>query len=273
MRDELSLSPDGTRVAEGRTADRANWAVWQLDLTRGISSRLTFENGGAGDAIWSPDGKQIVYAPGGGRSADIYLKPANGATQGQLLFHSDGTKSPMDWSRDGRFMIFAQQSKDMGLDLWVVPMQGEHKPAPYLVTQFNETQAQFSPDGHWVVYTSDETGTKEVYVRPFPTASGGKWQISNGGGNEPRWRRDGKELFYLGPDNMVYSVSVTMKGDTFQPETPKPLFRAPVTGGEGGGLQQVWRWDIGSDGQRFLVNAPVEGQTTQPITMILNWRK
>ncbi len=270
-RDELSLSPDGTRVAEGRT-DHSPWVVWQLDLARGISSRLTFENGGAGNGIWSPDGKQIVYAPGGGQSQDIHIKPANGATQGELLFHSEGVKMPMDWSRDGRFLMFTQQGKDTGSDLWVVPMQGERKPAPYLVTPFNESQAQFSPDGHWVVYTSNETGTKEVYARPFPLSSGGKWQISNGGGNEPRWRRDGKELFYLGPDNMLFSVSVSAKGDAFQPDTPKPLFRAPIGGGEGGGADVAWRWDISNDGQRFLVNAPVEGQSAQPVTVLVNWR-
>ena len=272
-RDELSLSPDGTRVAEGRLEENiTNWVVWQLDLTRGISSRLTFENSGAGDAIWSPDGKQIVYAPGGGQSQDIYLKAANGATQGELLFHSDGTKSPMDWSRDGRYLIFTQAGKDTGSDLWVVPMQGEHKPAPYLVTPFHEDQAKFSADGRWVVYTSDETRAKEVYVRPFPAANGGKWQISNGGGNEPRWRRDGKELFFVGPDNMLYSVSVTVKGDVFQPETPKPLFRVPISGGSGGGESLLWRWDVSNDGQRILVNAPVESQSAQPITVLLNWQ-
>lgn len=274
MRDELSLSPDGTRVAEGRlTSDRGAWVVWQLDLTRGISSRLTFEqNGGAGNGVWSPDGKQIVYAASGGQSPDIYLKPANGATQGQMLFHSEQPSTPLDWSHDGRFLILTQRDKGTGLDLWVVPMQGEHKPAPYLVTQFNEGQAQFSPDGHWVLYTSDETGTKEVYVRPFPGASGGKWQISNGGGNEPRWRRDGKELFYVGPDNTFYAVNVTMKGDTFQPDTPRPLFRVPISGGEGGGVSVAWRWDISSDGQRFLINVPVDSETKRPVTMILNWK-
>jgi Tol biopolymer transport system component len=89
----------------------------------------------------------------------------------------------MDWSRDGRSLLFTQRGKDTGLDLWVLPMEGDHKPVPYLVTPFSEGQAQFSPDGRWVVYTSDETGTKEVYVRPFPMSSGGKWPVSNGGGN------------------------------------------------------------------------------------------
>ena len=274
MRDELSLSPDGTRVAESRSAGDGvrDWMVWQLDLNRGVSSRLTFEYSRANSAIWSPDGKQIVYAASGARSEDVYLKPADGTAQGQVLFHPDGAPAPMDWSPDGRFLLYTQEGKDTGDDLWVVPMQGEHKPTPYLVTPFNEGQAKFSPDGHWVVYTSDETGTAEVYVRPFPLSNAGKWQVSNGGGGQPRWRRDGKELFYIGPRSTLYSVGVTTKGDNFQPDTAKPLFSVQITGGAGTGATDLWRWDISNDGQRFLINTPVESDTAAPITVLLNWQ-
>jgi Tol biopolymer transport system component len=270
-RDELALSPDGTRVLEGRVDDQGTWAVWMLDLARSVNTRLSFEGGG-GSGTWSPDGTEIVYAPGGGQSADLYRKPANGAAQGEVVLHSDGIKTPDDWSRDGRFLLFMQRGKDTGSDLWVLPMQGERKPVPYLATKFNEAQGQFSPDGHWVSYTSNESGIPEVYVQPFPNSSGGKWPVSNGGGNQARWRRDGKELFYFTPDNTLMAVSVTTTGGTFQPGVPKALFHAAVLGGTGGGPTTSWRWDISPDGQRFLINTTLDEATSSPVTVMLNWQ-
>jgi eukaryotic-like serine/threonine-protein kinase len=270
-RDELALSPDGTRVVEGRQDERGTWGVWMLDLARGTNTRLSFDAGG-GSATWSPDGTQIVYAPGGGQSTDLYRKPANGAGQGEVLFHSDEIKTPDDWSRDGRFIIYVQQGKTTNSDLWVLPLQGERKPVPYLTTPFNEGQAKFSPDGHWVVYTSNESGTKEVYVQPFPVSTGGKWPVSNGGGSQPRWSNDGKELFYFARDNTLMAVSVTITGGAFQPGVPKPLFRAPVLGGTGGGTGVAWRWDVTPDGKRFLINTALEEAAAAPVTVVLNWQ-
>jgi eukaryotic-like serine/threonine-protein kinase len=246
--------------------------VWGLDLARGVNTRLSFEPAGAGNAIWSPDGSQIVYAPGGGSSADLYRKSANGAGQGELLFHSNQIKSPQDWSRDGRFLLFLQRSKDTGNDLWTLSMDGEHKATPYLVTSFNEAQAKFSPDGHWVVYSSNESGNREVYVQPFPMSTGGKWPVSNGGGSQPRWSPDGKELFYLAPDNSLMAVSVSTAGGTFQPGVPKALFPAAVLGGGGGGPGIAWRWDISPDGKRFLMNTAMEDSVGLPVTVVLNWQ-
>jgi Tol biopolymer transport system component/predicted Ser/Thr protein kinase len=271
-RDELALSPDGTRVAEGRSDDAGKWVVWMLDVTRGASTRLTFEGGGAGNATWSPDGAEIVYAPDGGNSRDLYRKPASGAGQGELLVHSEETKTPQDWSRDGRFLLFLQREKNTGTDLWALPMQGDRKPFPYLTTPFAKTQARFSPDGRWVVYTSIESGIKEVYVQPFPAASGGKWPVSSGGGSQPRWSRDGKELFYFAPDSSLMEVSVGAGGGTFEPGVPKALFRAPVLGGSGGAPNVAWRWDISPDGKRFLMNTTLDDAATAPVTVVLNWQ-
>jgi hypothetical protein len=164
-----------------------------------------------------------------------------------------------------------QRGKTTGADLWVLPLQGDRKPFPYLATPFNETQGQFSPDGHWVVYASNESGIKEIYVQPFPGATGGKWLMSKGGGNQPRWSRDGKEIFYFAPDSSLMAVSVSTSGGTFQPDVPKALFRAAVLGGTGGGPGVAWRWDS-PDGKRFLINTTLEDSGASPVTVVLNWR-
>jgi hypothetical protein len=123
-----------------------------------------------------------------------------------------------------------------------------------------------------VVYASNESGTKEVYVQPFPVSSGGKWPVSNGGGSQPRWSNDGKELFYFTPDSTLMAVSVSTTGGTFQPGVPKALFRAPVLGGSGGGPTTAWRWDISPDGKRFLINTALDEGTGTPVTVLLNWQ-
>ena len=270
-RDELSLSPDGTRLAEGRTDDRGLWTVWMLDMARGVNTRLTFEGGG-GNAVWSPDGRKIVYTPNGGNSQDLYLKPASGAEQGELLLHSEPVKTALDWSRDGRFVLFEVRTKNRKIDLWVLPMMGDRKPIPYLVSPFVKSQGRFSPDGHWVVYTSDESGTREVYVQPFPMSSGGKWPVSNGGGGQPRWSHDGKELFFFAPDETLMDVDVKTEGGAVQLGVPKALFRASVIGGTGGATLNAWRWDISADGKRFLINTALDEAAASPVTLLLNWQ-
>jgi len=270
-RDEMELSPDETRVAEGRTDDRGDWTIWMLDLVRGANTRLTFEGGG-GNAVWSPDGRQIVYSPNGGQSKDLYLKPASGAELGERLLHSEEIVTPKDWSRDGRSLLYEQRTKDRKIDLWVLPMSGDRKPMPYLVTPFIKTQAKFSPDGHWVLYVSNESGTMEVYVQPFPMASGGKWVVSNGGGSQPRWSYDGKDLFYFTPDENLMAVDVNTSNGTLQLGVSKVLFRAPVLGGTGGGPGSSWRWDMSRDGKRFLMNTALDDTATSPVTVLLNWQ-
>jgi Tol biopolymer transport system component len=276
QRDEMGLSPDGTRVAEGRVDTQGIWAVWVVELARGVSSRFTFDSTGAGNAIWSPDGKQIVFAVGGGQSADIFRRTSNGAAKEEILFHSDSAKTPLDWSSDGRWLLYAERGKDTGEDLWALPDASgpagqERKPIPYLVTPFNEEQAKFSPDGKWVAYSSNESGSVEVYVRPFPASSGGKWLVSNGGGREVRWRPDGKELFYVAPDGALMAAEVHAGGSSFEVGVPKTLFHPQITGGTGGGLNFSWRYDVSRDGQRFLINNAAEQTTAVPIHMDINW--
>jgi serine/threonine protein kinase len=275
-RDEISLSPDNTRVAEGRIDAQGNWAVWVMELARGASSRFTFETTGAGDAIWSPDGSQIVYAAGGGQSTDIFRRSSNGATKEEVLFHSDTLKTPLDWSSDGRWLLYTERGKDTGVDLWALPdangpVGQERKAVPYLVTPFNEVQAKFSPDVKWVAYSSNETGAFEVYVRPFPASSGGKWLVSNGGGRQVRWRPDGKELFYVAPGGALMAAEVHSTASTFEVGAPKVLFRPQILGGLGGGPSIAWRFDVSKNGQRFLINAAGDDKSSTPITITTQW--
>jgi Tol biopolymer transport system component len=275
-RDEMEMSLDGTRVVEGRVDAQGVWAVWVLDLARGTSSRFTFDSTGAGNAIWSPDGKQIVYVSGGGQSADIFRRDANGASKQEVLFHSDSIKTPLDWSTDGRWILYVERGKDRGQSLWALPDASgpagqERKPIPYLVTAFSEGQAKFSPDGKWVAYSSDESGPVEVYVRPFPASAEGKWLVSTGGGRQVRWRADGKELFYVAPGGMLMAAEVHASGSAFEVGVPKTLFRPQILGGTGGGASAAWRYDVSKDGQRFLINSATEKSASVPITVNTNW--
>src|SRR5262249_33791103 len=154
-------------------------------------------------------------------------------------------------------------------DLWLLPMIGDHQPEPLLQTEFNETQAQFSPDGRWVAYTSDESGDEQIYVQPFPP-SGGHWQVSNSGGRQPRWRGDGKELFYLAPDGTLMVVAIrsgSTSGTHFEWNGPQHLFR---TGTRTFLNSQSFNYDVTADGRRVLVNTPPD-EGTQSVNVVVNW--
>jgi Tol biopolymer transport system component len=268
---DLALSPDGARVAVTRR-DGSNENIWLLDLARGVSTRFTFDPARDANPVWSPDGTQIVFTSSRKGLFDLYRKPASGAGEDQVLLQSNESKYPQDWARDGRFLLYAVISKNSGSDLWVLPASGgapgEGKPAPFLATPFSENHGQFSPDGRWVAYTSNESGGSDVYVRSFPASSdgGGKWQVSNAGGRQPRWRRDSKELFYFSLDDKLMSVEVSA-GLTFKAGVPKPLFAAPVLGSGFVG----WHWDVAPDGQRFLIETTVEDANSTAMTVVLNW--
>jgi len=178
-----------------------------------------------------------------------------------------------DWSPDGRYLIYTQTSLKTRMDLWVLPLEGERKPAPFLDTEFLETQGQFSPDGHWIVYASDESGMWEVYVRPFPAAPG-KWKISIGGGQHPRWRRDGMELFYLGPGQKLTAVAVkaavSVARPVFEVAAPQPLFDTRIPSLPPGFVR--YHYTVAADGKRFLVNTAGSEIAEAPLTLVLNWR-
>jgi Tol biopolymer transport system component len=230
-----------------------------LDASRGTRSRLTFD--AANDnPVFSPDGGTILFSstrsPRG-----IYRKAASGAGAEQLLV-ADQEALPRDWSPNGRFV-----SLEKGRDLWILPLDGDRRAFPYLATPAAEQGGQFSPDGRWIAYWSDETGRDEVFLQDFP-AKGTKFQVSTGGGSEPRWRRDGRELFYLDSVGQLMSVAVTLAPE-FRLGVAVPVFRTqllslPVAGSR--------RYGVSADGQRFLMNV-VGGTSLPPITVILNWQK
>jgi eukaryotic-like serine/threonine-protein kinase len=268
------LSPDGTRAAESRIDARGVPFIWLLDFSRGTDERFTFGSPGSVYPVWSPDGKRIVFASGG-LDRDLYEKPANGATGEELLLKSDQGKTPTSWSRDGRFLLYSAGGAKGKNELWVLPMEGDTKPFPFLRTDFNNTDGQFSPDGRWVAYVSDESGSNEIYVRPFSpeaggtvSSAGGKWLISNDGGAAPRWRADGKALYYIAPDGKLMAVEITTT-PAFQARVPKALFQAPQLPPVGTGTFSPW--DLAADGKRFLFVSPATA-AEGPFTVLLNWQ-
>jgi Tol biopolymer transport system component len=257
------LSPDEKRIAvEERDPKTKTADIYVKDLERDTSLRLTFDPSDDNFAIWSPDGSRIAWVSNRGGKNQIYQRLASGGGQEELLLQSDVLLNIDDWSKDGRFIIYSTRPGDRS-DLWILPLDGDRQPFLFLQTPYAERRAQFSPNGRWVAYQSNESGNSEVYVRTFP-ASDAKWPISTKGGSFPRWRRDGKELFYISSDSKMMAVEVKL-GSTFAPGVPKELFDAS-------------RMDIGlsnggpasADGQRFLFL--IEDQSVpSTLSVLVNW--
>jgi serine/threonine protein kinase len=263
----IFFSPDEKRVAAAISDPQSGARdVWLLDVARGAPTRLTFDPAEDFLPIWSPDGNRIVFVSDRDGAGNFFQKSASGAGNEALLFKTTERKWPGDWSKDGRFIIYTSLGPKTKTDLWVLPMTGEQKPAPFLQSTFNEDHPRFSPDGHFVAYASDESGRFEVYVQTFP-ASGGKWLISTNGGAQPRWRGDGKEIFYIAPDRKLMAVEVKAGGSTFEAGVPKVLFQTHVISYP----NPRNAYDVSADGQRFLIITPLEEATTTPITVVANW--
>jgi len=264
------LSRDGKKLAISVFSPQSrNRDVWIYDLSRGIRTRLTFDPGVDDYPIWSPDGSRIFYSSDKKGHLDIYQKAVSGEGGEELLFESTLDKFLTDCSSDGSFLLYYTAGNPITKsDVWVLPLGGERKPIPVLQTEFEETDAQFSYDGKWLAYTSNESGRNEVYVRPFP-GPGGKWQISTTGlitGSlilPSLWRGDGKELYYHSDDQKLMVAEVNAAGSSFDVGTVKPLFDTR--------LQSVlYIGAVSPDGQRFLLASAV-GQSSAPLTLVLNW--
>ncbi|HJZ82298.1 MAG TPA: hypothetical protein VKD91_18195, partial [Pyrinomonadaceae bacterium] len=259
------LSPDEKHVAVDRDQPGGNREVWLYDAEGGNASRFTFDPADNTTPIWSPDGSQIVWGSNRNVTYDIYQKAANGSGRDEMLYSSNNVKVATDWSRDGRYIVFYELDPKTKRDLWVLPMAGDRKPWPFLQTDANEVGAKLTPDGQWLAYASDESGKYEVYVQSFPSG-GGKRQISTNGGIGPRWRGDGKELYYHTPDGALMAVDVNA-GKGFENGAPHKLFEFR----SGNGLITVAPYAPSADGQRFLLNMLVDESGGAPLTVVLNW--
>jgi Tol biopolymer transport system component len=265
------LSPDGMRFASARGLSGGE-DVWLWELASGTSSRFTFDPARDGSPVWSSDGRRIIFRSDRGGRYRFYQKNSTGAGEEEVIFESPTQTilQPQDLSTDGQTLLYTAPGENTGMDLWALPLphSPDRKPFPYLQTPFNESQAQISPDGNWVAYASNELGRDEIFLQSFPRP-GSKRQVSSGGGVQPRWRADGRELFYLALDQMLMSVAVR-PGEHPELGTPVALFqtRLNTIGTVAPDNQQLY--DVTSDGRRFLLSLPPE-QAGPPITVILNW--
>jgi Tol biopolymer transport system component len=215
--------------------------------------------------VWSADGRVVAFASEHGSGLDIYQRPVNQSEPDQplLKLNAPPLVFPADWSSDGRYLMYYRTDPKSKNDVWVLPLFGERKPFAVVQSEFNEWQAQFSPDGKWIAYVSDQSGIPQVYVQAFPTQTG-TWPISIAGGIQPRWRRDGNELFYLAPDRKLMAVAVKTTA-TFEAESPRPLFETTLDASQ---LRQTYA--VSNDGKRFLLNAMIES-SVPPLTVVQNW--
>lgn len=251
------VSPD-ERTAAVINASSGNLSVWLTEMASGVSRRFSLIPSWHCCPVWSSDGASLLFSSDPKGPASIFEKPVNRAGAETALFELSEDVLPRDWSSDGRFILYRVNSTKTGEDLWVLPSFGDKKPIEVARTAAQEPDGRFSPDGRWIVYQSNETGTTEVWVQPFPGATG-KRQITSGGGRIPRWSRDQRELFYIGPDNRLMALPITFSGSSVQTGRPVPLFTLPPDS----------EYSVARSGQRFLINKVAKDAS--PITLIFNW--
>jgi Tol biopolymer transport system component len=260
------LSPDEKRVAVDRIDNEMDTRdIWLQEVAGGNGSRFTFDPADDAQPVWSPDGSRIVWGSSREGVYELYWKAASGVGQDEPLLKSGILKVPTHWSLDGRFIVYYQVDPKTKRDVWVLPLDSERKPFPFLQTEASEAGGELSPDGKWMAYISDESGAYEVYVQSFPKG-GGKRQVSTKGGVGPHWRRDGKELLYYSAEGKLMSVEVKT-GASFEASAPRALFEFR----SGNGLVVVAPYAVSADGQRFLLNTLVDESGGAPFTVILNW--
>jgi len=264
----IRLSPDGKKVASeiyDPQVSGVNSDIWLYDVARGVKSRLTSGPGSPRSPCWSPDGKHIIFSSDRKGHYDLYEKAVDGGGNEELVFESEIAKYCQSWSPDNKFLVFMTVSGDSSAnrDLWTLPLFGDRKPVPYIQTEFDEGGGRFSPDGKWIVYASDESGRSEVYVRPFP-GPGGKLLVSASGGSMPVWRRDGKEIFYLGVDRELMAARVNQNGSMLGIDVAHPLFQTNTE-------SFFPSYDASVDGQRFVIVTSTPQKLPSPITVVVNW--
>jgi Tol biopolymer transport system component len=267
----VRLSPDRKNVSiSSIDPSTRNSDIWLFDIARDMKTRFTFDPAQEREAIWSSDGKSIVFNSNRKGHFDLYRKPSNGAGTDELLYTDDKEKYPTSFSPDAKWLLFMvyldPASKNQ---LWLLPMEGApaggRNPVPFVQSEFNVSWGEFSPDGQWIAYASDESQRNEVYVAPFPGPTGSKRQISTAGGDQPVWRNDGKEIFYIGADRRLIAAEVISKGDVLELGTVRPFFSLI------GAYYPGHTYDVSADGQRFLMRTGVQPANPEPLTVVQNW--
>src|SRR5262245_571692 len=278
----LKLSADGRHVAV-HVVTAGVTDVWVIDLDRGVPNRLTFDPSLDGWPIWEPDGNRIVFATsrgGGVLPNKLFRKSSSGVGTEEMLYAGPAEEALIarDISSDGRYVIFDNAKlNDLKLDILAMPLTGDKKPFTYLHSSFNNTQPQLSPDGRWLAYSTNESGSYQIVVRTFPDPNGGRWQVTANGGMEPRWRRDGRELYYVALDGKLMAVPIRPHS-TFQADQATTLFQTPLTFPTS--IPFPIRYDVTADGKRFLMTVPANTSESSapaalmnpaPIVAIVNW--
>ena len=255
------LSPDGQRVVAEKIDPESNGGdLWMYGVSGQSAVRLTSADAPDARPVWAPDGNRIAFSSKRGTVFDIYSKAVDSAEPERLLVRLPGDKLVEHWSPDGKYLV----GTVLRSGLWILPVSGSEEPRLVRASARAETwQSEFSPDGRWLAYMSEESGSPEVYVEPFP-ATGARWQLSPHGGAEPHWRRDGKELFFLGADGMLMALPVS--GGNWQRGRPAALFRVSVPDLTGCG-----DYAVSNDGEAFVVNVFVADPIVPPIDVVSNW--
>jgi eukaryotic-like serine/threonine-protein kinase len=234
-------------------------------------SRLTSDSAPDTFPVWSPDGTRIAYVSPRTGQPDVYAQPANGGAA-QLILHTPNPKGTSDWSPDGRsIMYFSVIDPANGPGLYLTSADGSQTTTTFVETRFAQVWGEFSPDGHWVAYMSDESGRWEIYVRSAAAERGGQWQVSTGGGVYARWSRAGNELYYLAPDSRMMAASFSAPSGVPQLGTPVALFLTRIVGGGVNLVGRHHQYAVAPDG-RFLINVMVGAPEASPLALILNWK-
>lgn len=270
-----AISPDGKLVAFQRENNTGS-DLWVFDSNRGVETRFTSDSSSNVAPFWSPGGDRIVFASNRSGVYNLYQKAANGSGPEVRLLANSVTDSSEQWSKDGRFIVYFELDTKNKRDLWVLPAEGDaanRKPIPFLRSEFDELHGQLSPDSHWMAFTSDRSGRREVYVRPFPPGEG-EWTISIAGGQAPRWNGDGKELFFEAADGKMMAVPVKKAvpgvNPLFEPGAPVALFDAHIAPNAD---DRYFEYDVTADGKRFLINTAGSAKpvSAPPLTVVTNW--
>jgi Tol biopolymer transport system component len=262
---QFTVSPDERNVALEIGDAAGEIDLWVMDLARGVASRVTTTPGYEGNPVWSPDGRSLAFNATRDKGVELHRKGLRASDPETVLTDSPDEDYPEDWSRDGRTLLFKRRSAENAESLWALPLTGGGDAVPVVNTGFPVDEPQLSPDGAWLAYISRESGRDEVYVEPF-RRDGERVRVSTNGGGQPKWRGDGKELFYTTPDSRLVVVAVRTVGDRLGVDLPTDLFVIP---GIRGTIYDDYA--VSADGQRFLVKLPVEENRKPQLHIVTNW--